>query len=70
VKPRAGLSDDEQAPEERAAVRRVRDPHVQRLVEHDVARDDDEQAVLPQRRVVRGELLVPADELVQARVID
>jgi hypothetical protein len=44
---RAGLRDDEQAPEEGAAVRRVRDPHVQRLVEHDVARDDDEQAVLP-----------------------
>ena len=37
--------------------------------EHDVARDDDEQTLLPQRRVVRGELLVPADELVQARVV-
>ena len=32
--------------------------------------DDDEQAVLPQRRVVSGELLVPADELVQARMVD
>ena len=66
---RAGLGDDEQAPEERAAVGCVRDPHVERLVEDDVARDDDEQSVLPQRGVVRGELLVPADELVEPRVI-
>ena len=66
---RAGLRDDEQAPEERAAVGRVRDPHVQRLVEHRVARHDDEQPVLPERGVVRGELLVPADELVQPRMV-
>src|SRR5262249_33431072 len=66
---RALFRDDEQAPEQRPAVRRVRDAHVQRLVEYDAARNDDEQAALPERRVVRGELLVPADELVQARVV-
>ena len=40
------------------------DAHIQRLLEHDALRDDDEQAVLPHRRVVRRELLVPADERV------
>ena len=46
-------------PEERAAVDRARDPHVERLVELDALRDAHEQAVLPERRVVRRELLVP-----------
>ena len=63
------FGDDEQAPEERAAFGRVRHAHVERLLELDALRDDDEQAVLPDRRVVRGELLVPADERVEALVL-
>ena len=66
---RPSLGDDEQAPEERAALDRVRDPHVERLLEHDALRDVDEQAVLPRGRVVGGELLVGADQLAQARVV-
>ena len=66
---RALLGDDEQAPEERAVVDGVRDPHVERLLEHDALRDVDEQAVLPERGVVRRELLVPADERVQPRMV-
>ena len=60
-----GLGDDEQAPEERAALDRVDDADVERLLEHDALRDVDEQAVLPLGGVVRGELLVRADELVE-----
>ena len=67
--PRALLGDDEQPPEERAAVDRARDPHVERLLEHDALRHVDEQAVLPDGGVVRGELLVPADERVEPRVV-
>jgi hypothetical protein len=65
----ARLGDDEQTPEERPALDGVRDPDVQRLLEDDVARHVDEQSVLPQGRVVRGELLVPAHERVQQGVI-
>ena len=65
----ARLGDDQQPPEERAALDRVRDPHEQRLLEHDALRHLDEQAVLPLGRVVRGELLVRADELAQARML-
>src|SRR6185436_4547485 len=61
--------NDEQAPEERAGLGRVRHAHVERLLELDALRDDDEQAVLPDRRVMRGELLVPADERVEALVL-
>ena len=50
-------------------VDRARDPYVERLLELDALRDVDEQAVLPDRRVVRGELLVPADERVEPRVV-
>ena len=65
----ARLGDDQQAPEERAALDRVDDPDEQRLLEHDVLRDVDEQAVLPLGGVVRRELLVGADELVETRMI-
>ena len=64
------LGDDEQPPEERAVLGdRVRDPDVERPLELDPARDVDEQAVRPERGVVGGELLVPADELVEPRVV-
>ena len=63
-----GLGDHEQAPEERATVGRVRDPHVERLLEDHALRDVDEQAVLPDRRVLRGELLVGPDELPELRM--
>ena len=46
-----------------------RDPDIERPLELDPARDVDEQAVRPERRVVGGELLVPADERVEPRVI-
>jgi hypothetical protein len=65
---RSGIGDHEQPPEERRLVGGARDAHVQRLVELHVLGDVDEQAVLPHRRVVRGELLVPADERVEALV--
>ena len=64
----ARLRDDEQAPEERLAVGRVRDSHVERLLEDDALRDVDEQAVLPLSCVLRRELLVRADELTELRV--
>ena len=69
VKRDAFLRDDEQAPEERAAFDRVRHPHVERLLEHDALRHDDEEPVLPDRGVVRGELLLPADERVETLVL-
>ena len=56
------------AAKQRAVVDRVRDLHVQRLLQHHAPRHDDQQAILPQRRVVRCELLLPADQLVQPRV--
>ena len=56
------LGDDEQPEEERAALDRVRDADVERLLELDARAGRDEQAVLPRASVVRGELLVPADE--------
>src|SRR5204862_6139713 len=62
---RALLGDDEQAPEERATGDGVRDAYVERLLENDVLRHVHEQAVPPERRVVRRELLVPADERVE-----
>ena len=46
----------------------VRDPHVERLLEHHAFRDVHEKAVLPDGGVVRRELLVPTDELVEARI--
>ena len=58
----SGSATIEQPPEERSARDRVRDPNVERLLEDDALRDVDEQAVLPHRGVVRGELLVRADE--------
>ena len=58
VKRRAGLGDDEDAPEERPAGRGARDAEVQRLLELDPCGDVDEQPVLPDRRVVRAELVV------------
>src|SRR5581483_11497687 len=67
--PRAGLGHDEQPPEERAPLGRVPHANVERLLELDALRDDDEQAVLPERGVVRGELLVGADELAEPRVV-
>ena len=46
----------------------IRDPDVERPLELDALRDVDEQAVRPERGVVGGELLVPADERVEPRV--
>ncbi len=63
------LGDDQQAPEERTALDRVRDPYVQRLLEHDAFRNVHQQAVLPEGRIVRRELLVPADQRMQQRVV-
>ena len=68
AEPAAGLGDHEQAPEERAAVGRVRDPHVERPLEDHALRNVDEQAVLPARRVLGGELLVGPDELPELRM--
>src|SRR5262249_53387085 len=65
---RALPGDDEQAPEERAARNGIRDANVERLLEYDVLRHVDEEAVPPERRVVCGELLVPADERVEPRL--
>ena len=65
---RAGFGDDEDAPEERTVLDRIRRAYVERFVEHDVLRDDDEQAVLPECCVVRGELLFPPNEGVQPLV--
>jgi hypothetical protein len=64
-----GLCDDEETPEERAAFHGVRDAHVQRLLEHDPARHVHEQPLAPHGGVVRGELLVPADERVEELVV-
>ncbi len=63
---RALLRDDDEPPERLAG---RGDADVERLLELDALRDDDEQAVLPHRRVVRRELLVPADERVEALVL-
>ena len=65
---RALLGDDEQAEEHCGIVGGVRHAHVERLLDDDAFEDDDEQAVT-ERRVVRGELLVPADQLVETRMV-
>jgi hypothetical protein len=62
----SGVGHDDEAPERLAG---GGDADVKRLLELDALRDDDEQAVLPERRVVRRELLVPADERVEALVL-
>src|SRR5215204_5086707 len=53
----------------RALRRVVEDADVQRALERDAARDDDEEAVLPEGGVVRGELLLRRDERVQPLVV-
>src|SRR5215213_11264467 len=53
----------------RALRRVVEDADVQRALERDAARDDDQEAVLPERGVVRGELLLRRDERVQPLVV-
>src|SRR6266487_1909878 len=63
------LGDDEEAPEERAAFARVRDSDVERFFEDESLRNLDEQAVLPERRVVGSELLVGADERAEQLVV-
>src|SRR6266550_1311191 len=63
------LSDDEETPEQRAAVPSVRNSNVERLFEDESLRNLDEQAVLPERRVVGGELLVGADERAEQLVV-
>ena len=60
------LRDHDEAPE---GLARRGDADVERLLELDALRNDDEQAVLPQRRVVGRELLVPADERVEPLVL-
>src|SRR4051812_11510873 len=65
----AFLRDDEEAPEESAPFDRVDDPHVERLLDLDALRHAHEQAVLPLRRVVSGELLVRPDERAEKRVV-
>ena len=62
------LGHDEQPPERRAALV-ARDADVERVVELDALRNADEQAALPGRGVVRGELVVGADERAQALVV-
>ena len=63
------LGDDQQPPEQRAALDRVRDPDVERLLDDDALRDVDEHAVLPHRRVVGRELLAVPDERAEQRVV-
>jgi hypothetical protein len=53
------LRDDDEPPERLAG---RGDADVERLLELDALRHDDEQPVLPERRVVGCELLIPADE--------
>ena len=64
-----GIGDHEQAPEERPALLRVRDPDVERPLEHDSLRHPHEQPVLPERGVVSCELLVRGDERAEQLVV-
>src|SRR5215211_329616 len=64
-----GLRDLEQPEEERALVPRVDDSDGKRLFELHALRHDDEEAVVPDRCVVRGELLARADQPAEALVV-
>jgi hypothetical protein len=67
--PALGLGEDEEPEEEHALLDRVDHSNGERLLQHDAAGNDDEQAVLPHGRVVRRELLIRADEPGEALVI-